>query len=648
MGSRHNLTYHRSRFLWARLQIDVLWDICTTDDQIDLVLSDLPKDLDETYERCLQRIEGNQQQYSLRILRYVCEATSPLTIDALGEALATDLDTGELDYSHIPRHTAILRYGANLIVFDEVERFVLPAHHSVRKFLQSSRAPISEARVSNAIWEALYRGRDEMMQSQLANQLDQSNDARSVPPDSGYESNQTWPMVDNRKCLDSQPLDEDVQSVGTVETDIQSSTESLALSNVREAAANEIARALIGDEEISKLYDEGLRRMDGLRFIENHRRLLKLFYLEAAKDAADASHYIVVRFLRSRIARIRVSARIVKAKDPLDEDSESEIDEGQSLRLIEGILTQADKRRDISRWTETQQSDLNEQSEFIPGSGDDRLSSLVNESFTSKLPMDNLDDDEDFEDLEDFDEASLRVDDLPALVKTTAFLMDGRAFQIYRNNLQRLAYGKRIAPTAFRYALVAGDLATAIELLENELEAVTQSRLGFEWIKEPLAMGFTPAEVVRLIIEIQEELSGMDGRDRAIGAGKWEEAQELIRGDQPRASYKVLITEHFIATARQASSSTERLVGLVSPLEHISEQRAYDIFPDMLWKEPFEYLKTRLARSKIYSSVPGSLEQRAMSRLRELMVWSGLILGPLKPGYTRITWKNVSFVSCVL
>lgn len=130
--------------MWAWLQINVLWDECTTDAQIENALLKLPKDLDETYERCLQRVEQKQQQYSLRVLRYVYEAKSPLTIDALGEALATNPDTGELNYGYIPAHTAILRSGANLVIFDEVERSVIPAHHSVRKFLDSSRASILE------------------------------------------------------------------------------------------------------------------------------------------------------------------------------------------------------------------------------------------------------------------------------------------------------------------------------------------------------------------------------------------------------------------------------------------------------------------------------------------------------------------------
>jgi hypothetical protein len=37
--------------------------------------------------------------------------------------------------------------------------------------------------------------------------------------------------------------------------------------------------------------------------------------------------------------------------------------------------------------------------------------------------------------------------------------------------------------------------------------------------------------------------------------------------------------------------------------------------------------------------------KQGMSRIRESMIWSGLILGPLQSGHTRITWKNVSSVS---
>lgn len=56
---------------YERLQIDVLWDTCSTDETIDRALSDLPKDLDETYKRCLKRLQKKQEPYALRVIGYV-------------------------------------------------------------------------------------------------------------------------------------------------------------------------------------------------------------------------------------------------------------------------------------------------------------------------------------------------------------------------------------------------------------------------------------------------------------------------------------------------------------------------------------------------------------------------------------------------
>ncbi|KAL2025831.1 hypothetical protein VTO58DRAFT_103014 [Aureobasidium pullulans] len=129
-------------FLWARLQIDVLWDTCKTDAEIVVALRRLPKGLDKTYEKCLDRLRRKQEPYALRVLRYVYEAKNPLTVDALGEALATDPISGEMRSNQIPPYRFIVECGANLIVFDEVERLVVPAHHSVRSFLDGSQAKV--------------------------------------------------------------------------------------------------------------------------------------------------------------------------------------------------------------------------------------------------------------------------------------------------------------------------------------------------------------------------------------------------------------------------------------------------------------------------------------------------------------------------
>jgi hypothetical protein len=55
----------------------------------------------------------------------------------------------------------------------------------------------------------------------------------------------------------------------------------------------------------------------------------------------------------------------------------------------------------------------------------------------------------------------------------------------------------------------------------------------------------------------------------------------------------------------------------------------------------------RRPRSGIRRGLVSSLAilKQEMSRVRELMVWSGLILGPLKSGHTRVTWKTVRLVT---
>src|SRR5438046_2731992 len=95
------LTYH-SRFLWAQYLIKMLWEDCTgedsTDEAVYETLKRLPKDLNETYERCLAKVNRDNKRKSLadRILKWICVSPEPFKIVQLQEALAVNPDTGEL------------------------------------------------------------------------------------------------------------------------------------------------------------------------------------------------------------------------------------------------------------------------------------------------------------------------------------------------------------------------------------------------------------------------------------------------------------------------------------------------------------------------------------------------------------------------
>jgi hypothetical protein len=92
-----------------------------------------------------------------------------------------------------------------------------------------------------------------------------------------------------------------------------------------------------------------------------------------------------------------------------------------------------------------------------------------------------------------------------------------------------------------------------------------------------------------------------------------------------------MITELLIATDRQAIVSPEQHHNLTSPL---GAKR--NLFEDLPWMDLFGSLKPRA------HAVCLDIWKQATSRLRELTVWSGIILGPLETGHTRITWKSVS------
>lgn len=143
------LTYYR--FLWVYLQLEILWSTCFTDAEIRLALSQLPKDLEETYHYCIQRIiSQDNDSRALKVLKWVSFATRPLHIEELKEAVAFDLSDTAWDGEKLPQEDFIIGCCANLVVLDPADRCVRFAHSSVKMYLDKHREsfastyPISE------------------------------------------------------------------------------------------------------------------------------------------------------------------------------------------------------------------------------------------------------------------------------------------------------------------------------------------------------------------------------------------------------------------------------------------------------------------------------------------------------------------------
>ena len=120
--------------MWVSLQIESIWEDCFCDFEIRAALADLPKDLSETYRRCVKRINTRHNKFALHILRWICAAITPFTVEQLCEAWAIYVNHGRLNRLLMPSKQDILRSCSILITLDSQDH-VLLAPHSVLQFL---------------------------------------------------------------------------------------------------------------------------------------------------------------------------------------------------------------------------------------------------------------------------------------------------------------------------------------------------------------------------------------------------------------------------------------------------------------------------------------------------------------------------------
>ncbi|KAH0556172.1 hypothetical protein GP486_005898, partial [Trichoglossum hirsutum] len=135
------------RFLWVTFQIQ---EICAQgcDEAIRKVIGDLPRDLPETYERILARINRTgTAEIAQKIFRWVAVAKRPLSLEELREAIAIQPCQPSLNTEALENDiNRLVPYCGNLIVFDEEDRVVQFAHYTVKQFLLAeSRSPLLDS-----------------------------------------------------------------------------------------------------------------------------------------------------------------------------------------------------------------------------------------------------------------------------------------------------------------------------------------------------------------------------------------------------------------------------------------------------------------------------------------------------------------------
>ncbi|KAK2782894.1 hypothetical protein FQN52_000534 [Onygenales sp. PD_12] len=125
-------------FLWVYLQLEILWDTCFTDAEVRSALNQLPKNLEETYRRCVKRINVHDD-IALKILKWVSFSTRPLHIEEMREGVAFDLQDNQWDPDKIPQEELVAGCCANLVALDPTDRCLRFAHSSVKQYLEKDR-----------------------------------------------------------------------------------------------------------------------------------------------------------------------------------------------------------------------------------------------------------------------------------------------------------------------------------------------------------------------------------------------------------------------------------------------------------------------------------------------------------------------------
>ncbi|KAH9178009.1 hypothetical protein EDB89DRAFT_1844211, partial [Lactarius sanguifluus] len=140
-------------FRWVYCQLEVLR--CCFPANVRRALEELPKSLDETYERILKEINNANREHSYRLLQCLTVASRPLRVEELAELLAI-----ELNVEGIPKLNADLRWEDQeeavlsacsslvIVVIDNGSRVVQFSHFSVKEFLTSTRLAGSTGELS--------------------------------------------------------------------------------------------------------------------------------------------------------------------------------------------------------------------------------------------------------------------------------------------------------------------------------------------------------------------------------------------------------------------------------------------------------------------------------------------------------------------
>ncbi|KAH6957785.1 hypothetical protein BKA56DRAFT_680678 [Ilyonectria sp. MPI-CAGE-AT-0026] len=133
-------------FRWAACQLDSLRE-CLDREALEEALQSLPRDLNTTYARILQRIPRERKNKTIRLLQFLVYSERPLSLAEAVDVIAVRLDKQHFDArDRVPIHEEITGYCSSLVSLVQAssraaELELQLSHFSVKEYLVGCHVP---------------------------------------------------------------------------------------------------------------------------------------------------------------------------------------------------------------------------------------------------------------------------------------------------------------------------------------------------------------------------------------------------------------------------------------------------------------------------------------------------------------------------
>lgn len=274
-------------------------------------------------------------------------------------------------------------------------------------------------------------------------------------------------LGDSPDASDSSGVDSVISELSGVFSTGSSISSKSSVASIVHDAVTYFAKILCFEGHLRDKYEKAITRETEERFLRNHKRLLKKYFLDLTGEIKTDMQRHTVRALRGGLQRAQISSK-VHATFSKGNPNWNELMKALSLQGI-------DKKANL----ETYLQSCTKESEEISSKDQDETRSQSSSSGSD-------------------DEEIPKESEIPSsdeLQKVVEFLINGPSFKKFIENLRQFAY----PPTTIREALETNDIRILEKLLVKNFEQVTENE--YLWLRELQSLGCSPKNIAELLFE---------------------------------------------------------------------------------------------------------------------------------------------------